>query len=40
VFNVALSDSDAKSLGSGLEGALAVEPVGKLAAIWGAVKNQ
>ena len=40
VFNVALSDGDVKSLGSGLEGALAVESASKLATTWGTIKNE
>ena len=39
VFNIALSDADVTALGRGLQGALAVDAVGKLAATWSQIKS-
>ena len=40
IFNVALSETDVKRLGKGLDNAIfAVSPSGKLAATWGSIKN-
>ena len=39
VFNVALSENEVKSLGSGIEGALAVDATGKTTTTWGALKR-
>jgi len=38
IFNVALSEDDVKSLGSGIEGALAVDAAGKTTTTWGKLK--
>ena len=40
VFNVALSENEVKSLGSGIEGALDVDAAGKTTTTWGALKRQ
>jgi hypothetical protein len=40
IFNVALSETDVKRLGKGLDNAIfAVAPSGKLATTWGSIKN-
>ena len=40
IFNVALSETDVKRLGKGLDNAIfAVSPSGKLATTWGSIKN-
>ncbi len=38
IFNVALSENDVKSLGNGIEGALAVDAAGKTTTTWGKLK--
>ena len=38
IFNVALSEGDVKSLGNGIEGALAVDAAGKTTTTWGKLK--
>lgn len=38
IFNVALSEGDVKSLGNGIEGALAVNAAGKTTTTWGKLK--
>ncbi len=38
IFNVALSEGDIKSLGNGIEGALAVNAAGKTTTTWGKLK--
>ena len=40
IFNVALSESEVKSLGSGIEGALAVDAAGKTTTTWGSIKSK
>ena len=40
IFNVALSESEVKSLGSGIEGALAVDATGKTTTTWGSIKSK
>ena len=40
IFNVALSEADVKSLGSGIEGALAVDATGKTTTTWGSIKTK
>ena len=40
IFNVALSESEVKSLGSGIEGALAVDAAGKTTTTWGKIKGK
>lgn len=40
IFNVALSESEVKSLGSGIEGALAVDAAGKTTTTWGLIKSK
>ena len=39
IFNVALSENDVKSLGNGIEGALAVDAAGKITTTWGQLKT-
>ena len=40
IFNRALSDNEIESIMGGLTGALAVEPIGKLATAWGALRAE
>lgn len=39
IFNVALSEDDVKSLGNGIEGALAIDAAGKTTTTWGKLKS-
>ena len=40
IFNTALSENDVKLLGNGIEGALAVDAVGKTTTTWGTLKRK
>lgn len=40
IFNTALTESEVKSLGSGIEGALAVDAAGKTTTTWGKIKGK